>query len=54
MELNLFSYIRPNTKGKQSTSMSGNVLNTQKGLKGEIILIVLSCIIQLIWIPQFF
>ena len=27
MELNLFSYIRPNTKGKCSASVSSNVLN---------------------------
>lgn len=27
VELNLFSYIRPNTKGKCPSSMSSNVLN---------------------------
>lgn len=41
MELNLFSYIRPNTKGKCSASMSSNVLNVWKYFKRGITPIVL-------------
>jgi len=41
MELNLFSYVRPNTKGKCSVSISSDVLNVWKYFKRGISLVAL-------------